>query len=336
MYFFDVKYGFITTYDQTIFLKQFKVGNSWGLYYSSPILREAGGKPGQAWDPKTRYSPESVSIRQCMLWLCSVTQGDDTNYTAGNDTPVSKWVSETDSLGSRLVSPYRVTQYHLPHNPPISGSKTMNQYQTGGPTIIGEGVYLTSSINPMVTPPRQTGQAGYTLPIRGPPRESPEPTSHYGTPSRLPSREPSPAPPGHRPREPGSLQGSQSSRLASRESSLAPPGHRTREPRGLQAPRDPSPPESIELALAGSSGELAYNLNGQGGIVKMADLTYVDDVAYIKIDGRMYRAKVPNLRQLSDRRGESRRREPPRRDESRGPRPDKKDDRKGHGFFSKK
>lgn len=164
MYFFNLKYGFLTTYDQTIFLKQEKVNGAWRLYYSSPILASNGEMPGDSWNSKEQYDPENVSVRQCMLWLCRVTRGGPENYSAHNDTPVKQWVCESTSNRSQLVSPFRAPLYHLPHNYPASKGQPPKQHhsrETQGPISTNSNLYLTGPTELFQTPRQQIGQEPY-------------------------------------------------------------------------------------------------------------------------------------------------------------------------------
>jgi len=91
------KYGFLTTYEQTIFLKQEQVDEEWVLFISHVFkhtVRSIGPQSGERF-----FSPgdlrHKVSVRLAMLtllWL-SRTEGD---YVADNRTP--HWVVPQKSL----------------------------------------------------------------------------------------------------------------------------------------------------------------------------------------------------------------------------------------------
>lgn len=85
-----LKYGFLSIYDYTIFLKQAEVNGMWTMYVSNPIPRTT---PTTEAD-QTHETPDDlhgkVSLRECMLHLLNVTQNG--SYTAENLTPMQEWV----------------------------------------------------------------------------------------------------------------------------------------------------------------------------------------------------------------------------------------------------
>ncbi|KAK2757285.1 hypothetical protein FQN54_004799 [Arachnomyces sp. PD_36] len=315
MYFFNLKYGFLTTYDQTIFLKQEKFNGVWALYYSSPILRKSGLKPGLHWDPNVRYKPQDVSVRQCMLWLCAMTAGDEGDYRAFNDTPVREWVFETEPTGSKIVSPLRPKWSFPAGNQPAPQAQAPNPYNPYPPppqpptsNAPIARLRLTGSANVLETPPRQTGQADYSIPIRGGKRYSPD-HGHHVTPPREHSSSPAK-------QRPSALEAQQ-----------------PREPRHPQNPPSQSPERSIELTVAGSHGELfSYIFNGQTHFTNAQELYYPKEGGtYIKIQGKMYRVKIVRRSAHASHRGESQTRQPPKKDDDRSKKSDKNEKR---GFFS--
>lgn len=75
---YKVKYGFHTTYEETIFLKQERTSSGWVLYYSSPIRHDAIGD----------RSNGTVSIRECFLYLV-----DEAINSPVADNDQQRWVS---------------------------------------------------------------------------------------------------------------------------------------------------------------------------------------------------------------------------------------------------
>jgi hypothetical protein len=92
MYHAKVRYGFLTTYHYTIFLKQEQsTDNRWVLWYSNPIGHETSSSdvaPG-ATDPLAYHG--KVSVRECMLFFAHEIQSD--NYKATNSMSIWNWVS---------------------------------------------------------------------------------------------------------------------------------------------------------------------------------------------------------------------------------------------------
>jgi len=91
------KYGFLTTYEQTIFLKQELVGKDWVLFVSHVFKH-----PVRSIDPKsgTRFFGqgdlrEKVSVRLAMLTLVWLSKTEK-EYFADNTTP--RWVVPEGSL----------------------------------------------------------------------------------------------------------------------------------------------------------------------------------------------------------------------------------------------
>jgi hypothetical protein len=83
MYTYKVKYGFLTTYDYTIFLKKELRGDKWVLWHSRPIARNVHSN---FQNPPANFA-DSVSVRECFLYLQTrVSQGD---WQSDNKT--GKW-----------------------------------------------------------------------------------------------------------------------------------------------------------------------------------------------------------------------------------------------------
>lgn len=78
---YKVKYGFQTTYDETIFLKQESTSSGWVLYYSDPIQHDAIGD----------RSKGTVSLRECFLYLVDeslnspVANNDEQNWVVSSE-----------------------------------------------------------------------------------------------------------------------------------------------------------------------------------------------------------------------------------------------------------
>ncbi|KDB27848.1 hypothetical protein H109_00415 [Trichophyton interdigitale MR816] len=106
MYQHKIRYGFLTTYNETIFLKQklFK-DSTWGLLVSTPVSSdiEANRKTG------------AVSLRQCLYYLTCVTE-DPKNRIADNTTPLEQWVDDTAPKDQPQPQPHTPVKgkYHTP------------------------------------------------------------------------------------------------------------------------------------------------------------------------------------------------------------------------------
>jgi hypothetical protein len=72
------KYGFHTTYKETIFLKQERTSSGWVPYFSNPIQHDAIGDP----------SNDTVSLRECFLYLV-----DEAINSAVADNNELQWIS---------------------------------------------------------------------------------------------------------------------------------------------------------------------------------------------------------------------------------------------------
>jgi hypothetical protein len=77
----DVMFGWLSTYQQTIFLRQTYVNNAWGIEYS-PII-----------EPTTRYTPTDgnapPSAKQCYFFLSGLANA---HGPVGNSTPRTQWI----------------------------------------------------------------------------------------------------------------------------------------------------------------------------------------------------------------------------------------------------
>ena len=92
MYHAKVRYGFLTTYHYTIFLKQEQnTDGRWVLWYSNPIAHTTSSSditPGVT-NPLAYHG--KISVRECMLFLAHEIQNE--NYKATNSMGIWKWVS---------------------------------------------------------------------------------------------------------------------------------------------------------------------------------------------------------------------------------------------------
>ena len=65
------RYAFLTTYDETVFLKQEqKEDGNWVLWHSNPILHLTESKAADPDDYKSCY--DCVSLRECFLYILAL------------------------------------------------------------------------------------------------------------------------------------------------------------------------------------------------------------------------------------------------------------------------
>ncbi|KAL4950206.1 hypothetical protein BDW69DRAFT_187580 [Aspergillus filifer] len=100
MYVYKVKYGFLTTYDETIFVFQDliedKDGNlKPGLRVSRPIKRE---------DTPSKESAR-LSVRQCLYYLLDLTKGDAPSFKYQNSVPLEQWIEKTNVPANQDKAP---------------------------------------------------------------------------------------------------------------------------------------------------------------------------------------------------------------------------------------
>lgn len=75
----DLKYGFLTTYNQTIFLRKVEVAGKWTLEYSPVIHHD------DSWNPRNG----KISVRQAFYHIIRLAQQDGRfNRTSGLGTQV--------------------------------------------------------------------------------------------------------------------------------------------------------------------------------------------------------------------------------------------------------
>lgn len=180
MYAFSMKYAFITTYEQTIFLKQDgPEGGPWTLYFSEPIKHLQGLSAGEA------HPEPQLSLRRCMLWLCAVTSGVPKNYQTYNKTPVEKWVKDKTKNHSQLFSPCQKSL-----DTSKMGASPLVEKTLGSSAIRPRRV-LVDQDDPLNTPsraPRQQQEQRTLDQHYGYPRQ--QETQHSGASSRASSQEP--------------------------------------------------------------------------------------------------------------------------------------------------
>ena len=105
----EMKYGFLTTYEYTIFVRQDEVNGEPRLHYSNPISHKA--TPGV----------KSVSIRECMFYLMYITANGDFQFK--NKFPLDEWVAKEKTL--------EALQPGTPYQSPSRGYSDMIATQRG-------------------------------------------------------------------------------------------------------------------------------------------------------------------------------------------------------------
>ncbi|KAK2861451.1 hypothetical protein FQN49_004181 [Arthroderma sp. PD_2] len=98
MHRYSMTYGFLTTYDHTIFLMQKKPDSKSHpiLYYSRPIPHDAS----------TNNNKDVVSVRQCLYYLLYATRAS--GFETVNTCPLNEWVSKgSKDLPGGPNTPYR-------------------------------------------------------------------------------------------------------------------------------------------------------------------------------------------------------------------------------------
>jgi hypothetical protein len=83
------KYGFVTTYEQTIFLKQEQVGKEWVLFISHVFRHTVRSIDPQSGERFFDDHRPTVSVRLAMLTLLWLSR-TESDYVADNRTPY--WV----------------------------------------------------------------------------------------------------------------------------------------------------------------------------------------------------------------------------------------------------
>jgi hypothetical protein len=80
----NLKHGFISNYNETIFLKQEQINGQWVLYYTEPIRHNAH------YNPDSNVERRRISLRQCFLHMGERALA---NPNANNTTPQGQWIS---------------------------------------------------------------------------------------------------------------------------------------------------------------------------------------------------------------------------------------------------
>ncbi|WEW58793.1 hypothetical protein PRK78_004261 [Emydomyces testavorans] len=129
------KYGFLSTYDETIFLKQgphpFRAGE-WALWYSDIIFGNQNSMDIDSTSPADLHG--KVSLRECFLYLGNkIAARQD---TAHNPTDVSQWVNRinksTDCNAAHFSDDPNIPipwATSVPHEPYGSAQKQPGQYE---------------------------------------------------------------------------------------------------------------------------------------------------------------------------------------------------------------
>ncbi|KAE8144195.1 hypothetical protein BDV25DRAFT_145895 [Aspergillus avenaceus] len=78
-----LKYGFISTYCMTIFLKQEVIGGVWTIAFSRPIMSCTEWK-----NVEDGNYEDTVSLRECFLYLVRMAEND---HIANNQVPEEQW-----------------------------------------------------------------------------------------------------------------------------------------------------------------------------------------------------------------------------------------------------
>lgn len=77
-------YGFVTNYEQAMFLRQVQVGSTWRIEYSSVIESSVGYAPP---DPANQSTEPVLTLNQCLLYLAIIVQAQG---PIANPTPRSQ------------------------------------------------------------------------------------------------------------------------------------------------------------------------------------------------------------------------------------------------------
>lgn len=138
MYLGKVKYGFLTTYDQTIFLKQAPLNSKrgeWALWYSNVILNTTRSTPVDGVDLRFKYRHEyhgKVSLRECFLFLGQEIQSG--KYRVENTTDSKLWVGTSYKPRKHLFD-----DDHISDAEEYSGSDSSSHESLSGTTTRERG-----------------------------------------------------------------------------------------------------------------------------------------------------------------------------------------------------
>lgn len=92
MYLEKLKFGFLTTYNETIFLRQdvHPVTGKWMLWHSNVIHHTTASEDVQGDNPENYFG--KVSVRECFVYLAMMV--DSGNYRADNPMDDAKWYGQ--------------------------------------------------------------------------------------------------------------------------------------------------------------------------------------------------------------------------------------------------
>ena len=79
-------YGFITNYEQAIFLRQVQVGSTWRIEYLPVIESSVGYTPP---DPANQNTSPVLTLNQCLLYLAIIAEAQG---PIANPTPRGQWI----------------------------------------------------------------------------------------------------------------------------------------------------------------------------------------------------------------------------------------------------
>ncbi|KAL4968317.1 uncharacterized protein BDV14DRAFT_197102 [Aspergillus stella-maris] len=107
MHTYQVKYGFLTTYEYTIFIRQDNYQDAEGMWraclsISRPIHRSETPFGSSEGSPR-------LSIRQCIYYLLWLTR-EGAEYKYANPHPLEKWVAFTNTTTDQANAPYTPTR----------------------------------------------------------------------------------------------------------------------------------------------------------------------------------------------------------------------------------
>lgn len=265
MYAFDLKYAFLTTYTQTVFLKQEEVKGKWKLYFSDPIYNDTG----KSTTPAQGDSVPGLTVRHCLLWLCCITRGGSGKHVAENGTPLDQWLNTDSVTQSAISSPWRgvLRTGDVSLSPFVKSGSNQRLPGVGRPQagLMERMIDSRNPYNPDDTPSRRPGPVDLAL--------RPDPSSlgsrsQYQTPSHSTGQGYSTSTPRSRSQSSQESQGSEGSRsrheTPSRPGRTLPPQQIPRETRALQRSRDrespPPPPTSSRGQRPGRSEETRGSL----------------------------------------------------------------------------
>ena len=152
---YSMKYGFITTYKTTMFLKQQyrEEHDDWAVYISNPIEHTTKTQHMGGIGDKTQPSAfeGSVSLRQCMLYFLQCADGD---FWAENPTEPDDWIKNRARKITKQVpaTPESQGKKSTLFGPgvPVSLRENLDSergIQSSGPTTRSAGLASSRSLN---------------------------------------------------------------------------------------------------------------------------------------------------------------------------------------------